>query len=106
MPKFMLKASYTPEGIKGLLREGGTSRRSTIEELARSLGGSIDAFYYALGDDDVYVISDFPDNVTAVAVSGAVNASGAVKLTTVPLVTAEEVDQAAQKAVDYRPPGA
>ncbi len=106
MPKFMLKASYTPEGIKGLLREGGTSRRSTIEELARSLGGSIEAFYYALGDDDVYVISDFPDNVTAVAVSGAVNASGAVKLTTVPLVTAEEVDQAAQKAVDYRPPGA
>ena len=106
MPKFMLKASYTPEGIKGLLREGGTSRRSTIEELARSLGGSIEAFYYALGEDDVYVISDFPDNVTAVAVSGAVNASGAVKLTTVPLVTAEEVDQAAQKAVDYRPPGA
>ncbi len=106
MPKFMLKVSYTPEGMKGLLREGGTRRRSTIEELARSLGGSIEAFYYALGEDDVYVISDFPDNVTAVAVSGAVNASGAVKLTTVPLVTAEEVDQAAQKAVDYRPPGA
>ncbi len=105
MPKFLLKASYTAEGVKGLLREGGTSRRSTIEELARNLGGSIDAFYYAFGDDDTYVICDFPDNATAVALSAAANASGAVKLTTIPLIAPEEVDEATQKTVDYRPPG-
>jgi uncharacterized protein with GYD domain len=105
MPKFLLKASYTPEGIKGLLREGGTGRRSAVEQLAQGLGGSIEAFYYALGEDDVYVITDFPDNVTAVAVSSAVNAAGAVHLTTIPLVTAEEVDEATKKSVDYRPPG-
>ncbi len=106
MPKFLLKASYTAEGIKGLLREGGTGRRSAIEQLAQGLGGSIEAFYFALGEDDVYVITDMPDNVTAVAVSGVVNAAGAVHLATIPLVTAEEVDEATKKSVDYRPPGA
>ncbi len=105
MPKFLLKASYTAEGIKGLLQEGGTGRRSAIEQLAQGLGGSIEAFYFALGEDDVYVITDMPDNVTAVAVSGVVNAAGAVHLSTVPLVTAEEVDEATRKSVDYRPPG-
>jgi uncharacterized protein with GYD domain len=106
MPKFLLKASYTSEGIQGLLREGGTGRRSAIEQLAQGLGGNLEAFYYALGEDDVYVIADFPDNVTAVAVSAAVNAAGAVQLTTIPLVTPEEVDEATKKSVDYRPPGA
>ncbi len=106
MPKFLLKASYTAEGVKGLLREGGTGRRSAIEQLAQGLGGSIEGFYYALGEHDVYVITDMPDNVTAVAVSSVVNAAGAVHLTTIPLVTPEEVDEATKKSVDYRPPGA
>ncbi len=106
MPKFLLKASYTREGVQGLLREGGTGRRSAIEQLAQGLGGSIEAFYFALGEDDVYVIADMPDNVTAVAVSGVVNAAGAVHLTTISLVTPEEVDEATKKSVDYRPPGA
>lgn len=105
MPKFLLKGSYTSEGIKGLLREGGTARRSAVEQLAQGLGGSIEAFYYALGDDDVYVITDFPDTVTAVAVSAAVNAAGAVHVTTILLATPEEVDEATKKSVDYRPPG-
>ena len=106
MPKFLMRASYTPEGIKGVLREGGTGRRSTIEELARNLCGSVEAFYFAFGEDDAYVIAEFPDSASAVAVSATINASGAVTLTTIPLLTAEEVDEATQKAVDYRPPGA
>ncbi len=105
MPKFLLKGSYTSEGIKGLLREGGTGRRSAVEQLAQGLGGSIEAFYYALGEDDFYVITDFPDNVTAVAVSAAVNAAGAVHVTTIALATPEEVDEATKKSVEYRPPG-
>jgi uncharacterized protein with GYD domain len=105
MPKFLLKGSYTSEGVKGLLREGGTARRSAIQQLAQGLGGTVEAFYYALGEDDVYVITDFPDNVTAVAVSAAVNASGAVHVTTIALATPEEVDEATKKSVDYRPPG-
>jgi uncharacterized protein with GYD domain len=73
--------------------------------LTKALGGKVEAFYYALGDDDVYVIADLPDNTTAAAISLAVNAIGAVQLKTVPLLTPEEVDEAAKKSVAYRPPG-
>ena len=105
MPKFLIHGSYTAEGLKGLLREGGTGRRAAIGKLAESLGGRLEAIYYAFGEDDVYVIGDFPDNVTAAAVCLAAGASGAVRTNTVLLLTPEEIDEAARKSVDYRPPG-
>ena len=106
MPRFLLQVSYTPEGMQGVMREGGTSRRSMVEQLAQGLGGSIEAFYFAFGEDDVYVISDFPDNVTAAAVSMTVGASGAARIKSVALLTPEEVDEATRKSIEYRPPGA
>ncbi|HKF76725.1 MAG TPA: GYD domain-containing protein [Candidatus Dormibacteraeota bacterium] len=106
MPKFLIQGSYSSDGLKGLLKEGGTGRKTTLENLARSLGGNIEGLYYAFGEDDVYVIGEFPDNVTAAAVCIAAGASGAVRTKTVLLLTPEEIDQAARKSVDYRPPGA
>ena len=106
MPKFMIKGSYSSDGLKGLLKEGGSSRKATIEELAQSLGGKVEALYYAFGEDDVFVIGEFPDSVTAAAVCLAAGASGAVRTKTVLLLTPEEIDQATKKSVDYRPPGA
>ena len=106
MPKFMIKASYTAEGARGLLKEGGTSRRATIQKLIEGLGGKVEAFYFAYGEDDAYVITDVPDAASGLAVSLAVNASGAVRLSTIPLITPEEVDAAGKKAVQYRAPGA
>ena len=106
MAKFLWKASYSSDGLKGLLKEGGTGRRAAIEQLTEALGGRLEAFYYALGDDDVVVIVDLPDNTTAAAISLAVNSTGSVELKTVPLLTVEEVDEAAKKSVDYRAPGA
>lgn len=105
MPKYLFQASYIGEGLKGLLKDGGSKRRETIEQLAKGMGGKLEAFYYAFGDDDLFVIADFPDNVTASAISLIVNASGAVKVKTTVLITPEEVDQATKKTVDYRPPG-
>jgi len=105
MPKYLYRASYTTEGLKGLLKEGAAKRREVVEQLTKSLGGTVEAFYFAFGDDDVYVISDVPDNVTTAAVSLTVNASGAVKVKTTVLLTPEEVDQAAKMTVNYRPPG-
>ena len=105
MPKYLAHASYTVEGLKGLLKDGGTKRREVIEQLAKGLGGTLEAFYYAFGDDDVFAIFDFPDNVSAMAVSMAVNASGGATLKTTVLLTPEEVDQTTKKTVDYRPPG-
>ena len=106
MAKFLWKASYTSDGVKGVLKEGGTGRQATIETLVEGLGGKVDAFYFALGEHDVYVIAELPDTVTATAVSLTVNASGAVALQTVELLTPEQVDEASKKSVDYRPPGA
>jgi uncharacterized protein with GYD domain len=106
MPKFMIKASYTAEGARGLLKEGGTARRAAVQKIIEGIGGKVEAFYFAYGEDDAYVITDLPDAASGLAVSLAVNASGAVRLSTIPLITPEEIDAAAKKSVQYRAPGA
>jgi uncharacterized protein with GYD domain len=105
MPKFLLQAKYKPEALKGLMKEGGTGRRKAVEQMAAGWGGRVEAFYFAFGDIDAFVVVDAPDNITAAAVAIAVNASGAVSATTTPLLTPEEVDQATKKSVTYRAPG-
>ena len=105
MAKYLIKASYTSEGTKGLLKEGGSSRRATIQKLVNGIGGKLEAFYFAFGEADVYAIIDVPDAATAAALSLAINASGSVQLSTVPLLTPEEIDAASKKSVGYRAPG-
>ena len=105
MPRYLYQASYTADGTKGLLKDGGSRRRIAVEEAARALGAKVEAFYFVLGDPDVIVIVDAPDNVSATAVSLVVNASGAVRLKTSVLLTPEELDRASQKAPIYRAPG-
>ena len=105
MPKYLVQASYTVEGVKGLLKEGGSARKAAVEQLIKGMGGTLEAFYYAFGDDDVLVIADVPDDASMSAAALAVNATGAVKAKTTVLITPETVDQAAKKAVSYRPPG-
>jgi len=106
MAKYMIQANYTSDGLKGLLKEGGTSRRKVVDQLLASVGGKAESFYYAFGDVDAFVIVDVPDNVTAAAVALTVGASGAVNLKTTVLMTPEEVDQATKKSPAYRAPGA
>jgi uncharacterized protein with GYD domain len=106
MATFLWKASYTTEGVKGVLKDGGTGRRTAVEKVVEGLGGKVESFYFALGEQDVYVIAELPDTVTATAVSLTVNASGAVALQTVELITPEQVDEATKRSIDYRPPGA
>ena len=96
--------SYTPEGIKGLVKEGGTARRVAVEKILQKLGGRLEGFYFAFGDNDAYVISEGPDNATAAAISLAVT-TGAIRTKTIVLLTPEEVDLAVKKGVDYSPQG-
>ena len=105
MPKYLIKASYTAEGARGLAKEGGSSRRDTVAKIAEDSGGTLESFYFAFGQTDAYVTCDMPDNTTAAAVALAVNSSGAATAETVVLMTPEEVDEATTKTVDYRPPG-
>jgi uncharacterized protein with GYD domain len=102
----LVKASYGAEGTRGLLKEGGTGRRAAVQKLIEGLGGKVEVFYYAYGEDDAYVITDVPDATAGLAISLAVNASGAVRLSTIPLITPEEIDAACKKSVAYRAPGA
>jgi uncharacterized protein with GYD domain len=105
MAKFLIQASYTAEGAKGLLKEGGTKRRQGAEAAIKSVGGTMEAFYFALGDNDAYVIVDAPDYATIAAASIAINASGAVRTKTIALLSPEDIDQAVKKPVNYRAPG-
>ncbi len=105
MPKYMIQASYVGEGLKGLLKEGGTKRRETVGQVIEGMGGKLESFYYAFGDHDVVGVADMPDNVSSVAFSLMVNASGVINAKTTVLLTPEEIDQATKKIGDYRPPG-
>ena len=106
MPKFLLRATYTSDGAKGLLKEGGTKRRAAVQKVIEAAGGKLEAFYYAYGDDDAFIIADLPDVMAGLAISLTVNASGAVRLSSLPLITPEEVDAASKKSIEYRAPGA
>jgi uncharacterized protein with GYD domain len=105
MPTFLIQASYTPEGLKGVEREGGTGRRAATEKLVESLGGRVESFYFAFGADDVIIIADLPDNRTAAAVGLAVNADGHIQSRTTVLISPEELDAAAKTSVAFRAPG-
>jgi uncharacterized protein with GYD domain len=105
MPKYLFQASYTPDGAKGVLKEGGTQRRTAVEKTLKSLGAKLECFYYAMGEDDAVLIVDAPDNASVAAISMAINSTAAVRLRTTVLLTPEDIDVAAKKTVDYRPPG-
>ena len=105
MPKFLFEVSYTLEGIKGVQGAGGSSRREAAAQIAESVGGRLEAFYFAFGDRDLYEILDLPDNESAAAVAIAASAAGGATVKTVVLLTPEQVDAATQRSVEYRPPG-
>ena len=105
MAKFLIQASYTAEGARGLLKDGGTKRRQAAESAIKSVGGAMEGFYIAHGDNDAYVIVDAPDYATVAAASIAINASGAVRTKTVALLSAEDIDNAVKRTVNYRAPG-
>jgi uncharacterized protein with GYD domain len=105
MAKYLASFRYTSEGTKGLLMEGGTKRRQATEQLIQSLGGKLEAYYFAFGEDDGFAILDGPDNIGAAAASLIVNASGAVSVKVTVLLTPEEVDQVVKRSATYRPPG-
>jgi uncharacterized protein with GYD domain len=106
MPKYLFRSNYTPDGVPGLLREGGSSRRDAARRAAESVGGTLEGFYYAFGDTDVFIIMDLPDNVSAAALKLATAATGTISGDTVVLLTPEEVDEATGRETEYRAPGA
>jgi uncharacterized protein with GYD domain len=105
MPKYLIQASYSPEGIRGLVKDSASGRRADVQSAVKTVGGKVEAFYYAFGADDVIMIVDLPDNVAAAAVALTSSGSGAVRVRTTPLLTVEDVDRALEVHVQYRAPG-
>ena len=106
MPKYLFEVDYTVDGTKGLMKEGGSKRRATVEAAVKGMGGKVEAFYFTFGIRDAIVIVDLPGNVEAAGASLTVSASGSVRFKTTPLITCEEMDQAAKVKMAYRAPGA
>jgi uncharacterized protein with GYD domain len=105
MPKYLFTGSYTAEGAKGVLKEGGSGRRAATDKVIESVGGTVEAYYFAFGSDDFFLIADLPNNAAAAAVALNGGASGAIGTRTIVLLTPEEVDAATKLKPTYRPPG-
>lgn len=106
VPKYLVAASLTQAGVQGVLKEGGSSRREALKKTAESVGGTLETFYFAFGETDVYLIVDVPDDAAAAALSMSITATGAVRVKTTVLITPEEMDEVRTKTVEFRPPGA
>lgn len=106
MKKFLIRGKYNTEGTNGLIKEGGTGRKKAIEKMLAAMGGKVESFYYAFGEDDVILVVELPDDITAAAVGLRVNAAGLVRISMTVLITPEEIDEASKKTVSYRAPGA
>ena len=105
MAKYLVVATYTAEGAKGVLKDGGSKRRAAAQKAIKSLGGKMEAFYFAFGSDDALVIVELPDAVSAAAMSLNVAATGAGSSRVRVLLTAEDIDKATRKTASYTPPG-
>ena len=105
MPKYLLEVNYTLDGVKGVLAKGGSARKTAATAAVKSAGGKIDAFYFAFGGTDVFVIADMPSNAAAAAVALAVSGGGGAVVKTTVLLTPAEIDEATEQKVAYRPPG-
>jgi uncharacterized protein with GYD domain len=105
MPNYLIEASYSTEGVKGVADKGGTARRDAVGEMIASVGGKIESFYFAFGDADAYVIAELPSDEAATALALSINRSGTTNIKTVVLLTPEQVDAAANMAPQYRAPG-
>ena len=105
MPKYLIQANYVGDGVKGLIKEGGSARRAAAEKAVKSVGGSLDAMYFAFGDVDVFAIVDMPNHASMTAAALTINASGGVSIRTTVLMSPAEVDEAVKMHPSYRAPG-
>ena len=106
MAKYLIKSTYTTEGTKGLLKEGGSARKTAVAKTVQGMGGKLEVFYFAFGEPDVFSIIDVPDAISAAAISLVINSKGGARVSITPLITPEEIDAASKKSVTYRAPGA
>ena len=61
MPKYLVQATYTSEGLKALKKDQASGRKQAIVDAVEGLGGKVESVHFAFGDFDVLVIcAPFP----------------------------------------------
>jgi uncharacterized protein with GYD domain len=105
MAKYLFQAAYAADGIKGLIKDKASGRKTALSKAVEALGGKVEALYWAFGEHDWVLIADLPDNASASAFSFAVSGSGLLRVTTTPLLSAEETDKALEKKSNFQAPG-
>jgi uncharacterized protein with GYD domain len=105
MKKYLIKACYNANGVKGLIADGGTKRKTEVQKMLTGLGGKLESFYYAFGEHDAYITCELPDDISAAEVGLRVNSAGLVAISTTVLLSVEDIDAASKKSVTYRAPG-
>lgn len=105
MPKYLIQASYSAEGLQGLIRDKATGRKAAVSRALEAIGGKLEAIYYTFGEHDVIAIVEAPDNESVATMAFNVSSSGLVRTSTTPLLTVDEADAALARTVEYRPPG-
>lgn len=105
MPKYLIQGSYTPEGLKGLVKDTASGRKAAVQAAMKSVKGRLESVYFALGSDDVVVIVDAPGNIAIAALTLGIGSTGLINVRTTALLTVEEVDQALAMSAKYRAPG-
>jgi uncharacterized protein with GYD domain len=105
MKKYLIKASYNANGVKGVIADGGSKRKSEVQKMMAGMGGKLESFYFAFGEHDAYIIVELPDDVSAAAAGLRVNSTGLVSMSTTVLLSPEDIDAATKKSVSYRAPG-
>ena len=106
MSKYFLTGNYTVEGTKGLIKDGGTSRKEAAAKTAASLDGSLESFHFSAVSPNFFILLNLPNKIAAAAFGATVTASGAVEISEcVEVLTPAEMDEAAKKMPSYRAPG-
>jgi uncharacterized protein with GYD domain len=105
MAKYLIQGTYTAEGLRGLMKDKATGRAQAVRKLIEGVEGKLEAIYFAMGENDVVIIVDVPDLVTAAALSFTVSSGGLVRTKSTALLTVEETDRALSKKIEYRAPG-
>ena len=105
MPKYLIQATYTSEGLKGLAKDKASGRKAAVQAAMKAVKGKVECMYFTFGADDVVLIVDAPDNIAAAAISLAAGSTGSVNIRTTPLLTVDEIDRALALPSKYRAPG-
>ena len=109
MAHYLYRFSFTADTVKNLMANP-QDRREAAGRVFAAHGGKMLSYYWMMGEFDGLAICDFPDSMSAVAVSMTVSASGAfTRFETTPLLTMEEalaaIGTARKASGSYQPPG-